>query len=273
MQKPSRYPDMALHAHTLVDTWQEFQKRWAGVQNFLMAGECVPFDFKLPPLARVVEELRADADARITPGTRSDRLELADVAAAFRALPVERALESSFALAHFQLARFDAPGKFLHGFTRAVMDPWQQALQANGFTFERCYPIIFISGKGCATNYHMDFSHVLAWQICGTKRFCGLQDPDRWAPREVRVDYKPEGFTKPAALTESDALCYEMRPGDVLWNALLTPHWVEAGAEVAMSINLSHGGIRYRGELCPHEAELMAHRGANPVAAPVKAGG
>ena len=142
-----------------------------------------------------------------------------------------------------------------------------------GFTFERCYPIIFISGKGCATNYHMDFSHVLAWQICGTKRFCGLQDPDRWAPREVRVDYKPEGFTKPAALTESDALCYEMRPGDVLWNALLTPHWVEAGAEVAMSINLSHGGIRYRGELCPHEAELMAHRGANPVAAPVKAGG
>lgn len=253
-----------------VRTWAEFQRRWAGVHNFLLAGDCVPFAFDLPALDRVVDELRADADARITPGTRGDRLNLADMAAAFRARPIAQALESSFALAHFQLARFDAPGKFLHGFTAAVMEPWQRALTAAGFTWERCYPIIFISGQGCATNYHMDFSHVLAWQIYGTKRFCGLKDPERWAPRELRVDYRSEGFARPTALTGADALCYDMHPGDVLWNALLTPHWVEAGDEVALSINLSHGGIRLNGQLCPHEAELLAHRGANPVTAAVR---
>ncbi|MCF7689868.1 MAG: hypothetical protein K9N01_16375 [Cephaloticoccus sp.] len=252
-----------------VNTWHEFQQRWAGARNFLMAGECVPFAFTVPSLAQVVAELREDPDARITPGTRSDRLELTDVAAQFRAMPLTQALKASFGLAHFSLARFDAPGRFLHGFKAGVLDPWQAALRAAGFTFERCYPIVFISGRGCATNYHMDLSHVLAWQIYGTKRFCGLQDPDRWAPRETRVNYKPAEFRRPAGLSEADALCFNMKPGDVLWNALLTPHWVEAGDEVAMSINLSHGGIRFRGELCPHERELEEHRAAHPELAPV----
>ncbi len=257
-------------APTTVRTWDEFQRRWSGVHNFLLADACVPFAFDLPPLDRVVAELRADDRARITPGTRGDRLQLADMAAQFRARPIEQALAAPFALAHFQLDRFDAPGRCLHGFTKAVLEPWQQALKAAGFTWERCYPIVFISGRGCATNYHMDFSHVLAWQVYGTKRFCGLRDPNRWAPRAVRVNYQPEGFARPSPLTADDALCYDMRPGDVLWNAFLTPHWVEAGDDVALSINLSHGGLRLHGELCPHEAELIAHRGANPVTAPHK---
>lgn len=251
-----------------VRTWTEFQHRWGGVHNFLLGGECVPFAFALPPLDRVVEELRADDLARITPGTRGDRLQLDDMAAVFRARPIDQALDQPFALAHFQLSRFDAPGRFLHGFRQQVLDPWRTALQTAGFTFERCYPIIFISGRGCATNYHMDLSHVLAWQVYGRKRFCGLKDPDRWAPHDVRVNYQPTGFARPPALADDDALCYDMGPGDVLWNVLLTPHWVEAGDEVAVSINLSHGGIRYRGELCPHERELVAYRAAHPELAP-----
>ena len=252
----------------IVSTWLEFQNRWAGVTNFLMAGECVPFACNVPPLDRVVSELRDDADARITPGSKGTRLQLDDMAAQFRTKPIDDAMAGPFALAHFSLARFDAPGKSLHGFRANVMEPWQSALRAAGFTFERCYPIIFISGKGCATNYHMDLSHVLAWQIYGTKRFCGLREPDRWAPHDVRVNYKVADFAKPAGITETDALCFDMRPGDVLWNALLTPHWVEAGEEVAMSINISHGGIRYRGELCPHERELVEYRVAHPELAP-----
>jgi hypothetical protein len=245
----------------------EFRRRWGGVSNFLLGGGCAPFAYRLPPLERIVEELRADPEARITSGRKSDRLDLADVAAEFRGLPVAEAMRRPFALAHFQLARFDAPGRCLHGFTAAVLNRWQEALRAAGFTWERCYPIVFISGIGCATNYHMDFSQVLAWQVYGTKRFCGLREPERWAPREVRVNYRPEGFVRPAALTMADAECFDMRPGDLLWNTLLTPHWVEAGGEVAMSINLSHGGLRLHGELCAHEAELIAHRGTNPVAA------
>jgi hypothetical protein len=114
----------------------------------------------------------------------------------------------------------------------------------------------------------MDFSHVLAWQIHGTKRFCGLSDPDRWAPRQTRVTYASDQFEKPADLREEDALCYEMTPGTTLWNCLLTPHWVEAADEVAMSVNISHGGLRLHGRLCPHEQELEEHRKANPQSAP-----
>lgn len=251
-----------------VSTWSEFQRRWDGVHNFLMTGECLPFAFEMPSIDRVVAEMRGDELARITPGTRGVKQDLTDIAAAFRALPIEEALERPFALGHFRLSRFDAPGRFLHGFEEQVLTPWKKALTAAGFTFERCYPIIFISGKGCSTNYHMDLSHVLAWQIHGHKRFCGLKDPERWAPREQRVNCKARNFVKPTALTEDDALCYEMGPGDLLWNAFLTPHWVDAGDEVAMSVNISHGGLRFDGKLCQHEVELREFQTAEPEIAP-----
>lgn len=228
----------------------------------------MPFGFAMPPIERVVSELRVDEQARITPGTRGNKQNLTDISESFRALPIEEALERPFALGHFRLSRFDAPGKFLHGFEDQVLTPWKEALRAAGFTFERCYPIIFISGRQCSTNYHMDLSHVLAWQIYGTKRFCGLKDPERWAPREQRVNCKARDFCKPAELTEDDALCFEMRPNDLLWNAFLTPHWVDAGDEVAMSINISHGGLRFDGKLCPHEIELREFQAAEPEIAP-----
>jgi hypothetical protein len=179
-------------------------------------------------------------------------------------------MKQPFAMGNYRLGEFDAPGKFLHGFEKRVLDPWRAALAAHGFTFERCYPIIFLGGPGYATNYHMDFSHVLAWQVYGVKRFCGLRDPDRWAPREMRVLYRAGIFEKPPEITEADALCYEMKPGDVLWNTILTPHWVEASDSVAMSINISHGGIRLHGKLCPVEQELDNFRAKHPEIAPKK---
>ena len=253
-------PLMSSSTSTTVRTWEQFQQRWDGVRNFLLADECVPFEFDMPPIDRVVAEMRGDELVRITPGTRGDRLHLDDTAAEFRRLPVEQAIETPFALAHFELGRFDAPGKFLHGFDARVMEPWRQGLAAAGFTFERCVPIIFMSGRRCATNYHMDISHVLAWQIFGQKRFCGLRDPERWAPHDARVKYKAGKFARPAELTEADSLCFDMGPGDVLWNVLLTPHWVEAGDEVALSVNISHSGVRYRGRLFRFEQELVDYR-------------
>ncbi len=158
-------------------------------------------------------------------------------------------------MSHFKLPNFYAPGRLFHGFEEQVLDPWRTALAEAGFTWTRCYPIIFISGPHCATNYHMDRSHVVAWQRHGIKRFVGLQDPHRWAPLEERM--LPGGNMKrPPAITEADTLPYEMKPGETLWNALLTPHWVEAADHVTYSINLSHGGLRLNGNLCPHEQEL-----------------
>ncbi len=256
-----------------VSTWSEFQQRWAGLHNFRMTGECAPFDFEVPALERVIAELREDELTRITTGARGSSLALEDFAAEFRAKTVADAMAGPFALAHFKLSRFDAPGKFLHGFQEQVLEPWQAALHEGGFTFERCYPIIFISGKNCATNYHMDLSHVVAWQIYGTKQFCGLQDPQRWAPQALRMNAKGPHVTKPAELTEADTLCYQMASGSVIWNAMLTPHWVEAGDEVAMSINFSHGGLRYQGQLCPHEQEWVDHQAAHPESADLSPAG
>jgi hypothetical protein len=228
-----------------------------------MAGETVPFSFEMPSLERVVDEVRRDPDARICPGTKGEGLDLTDISETFRRLPIQEAVRSPFQMSHFKLGNFYEPGRLFHGFEERVMDPWRAALAKAGFTWTRCYPILFISGPGCATNYHMDRSHVIAWQRHGTKRFCGLKDPDRWAPLQERV--KPGGTVRrPPGIREEDALVYEMRPGDVLWNTLLTPHWVEATEETAYSLNLSHGGLRLNGRLCRYEQELEDWKAAHP---------
>ncbi|OGG43554.1 MAG: hypothetical protein A3F84_20505 [Candidatus Handelsmanbacteria bacterium RIFCSPLOWO2_12_FULL_64_10] len=249
--------------HRIVTTWAEIRQVWDGVLNFLMAGECVPFAFEMPAVEQVIDEVRRDPDARIWRGEKGEGLDMTDISEAFRRMPIEQAVESPFQMSHFKLPNFYAPGRLFHGFEGRVMGPWRRALAGAGFTWTRCYPIIFISGPGCATNYHMDRSHVIAWQRHGVKRFCGLRDPGRWAPPEERM--KPGStLRRPPGITEEDALVYEMGPGDVLWNTLLTPHWVEATDRVAYSLNLSHGGLRLNGRLCRHEQELEDWRQAHP---------
>lgn len=248
-----------------VRTWQAFRQEWDGVLNFLMAGECVPFAFAMPPVAQVIEEVRRDPEARIWRGAKGDALDKTDISDAFRALPIPQAVHAPVQMSHFKLSNFYGPGQLFHGFEAQVMEPWRQALAAAGFTWTRCYPILFLSGPHCATNYHLDGSHVVAWQREGVKRFVGLKDPHRWASQEERLQYS-KGVTRPEGITADDELAYEMKPGDVLWNALLTPHWVEAADHVTYSLNLSHGGLRLDGRLCPHEAELEAWRARQDAA-------
>ena len=246
----------------ILKTWDEFRDRWDGVLNFLMAGECVPFDFEMPDIEAVISEIRRDPDARIWRGSKGDSLDMTDIADSFRQLPIDEAIHSPFQMSHFKLHNFYGKGQLFHGFEEQVMEVWQNALKDAGFTWTRCYPIIFISGPGCATNYHMDYSHVLAWQRYGSKIFSGLKDPDRFAPLKTRIH--SAGVQKPAEITEDDILSYHMQPGDVLWNAFLTPHWVEASDSIAYSINISHGGLRLNGKLCRHEQELEDWRASHP---------
>ena len=249
----NQLPDL----HRIVSTWREFREVWDGVLNFLITGECVPFSFEMPPVEQVIEEIRSDPEARICPGSQGTSLDMTDIAEEFRRLPIEQAVDSPFQMSHFKLKNFYGPGQLFHGFEEQVMEPWRRALAAAGFTWTRCYPIIFISGPHCATNYHMDGSHVVAWQRHGTKNFSGLKDPRRWAPLESRMRYSDFAqVRRPSSITEDDVLTYELKPGDVLWNALLTPHWVEASDQVAYSLNLSHGGLRLNGKLAQHEEEL-----------------
>lgn len=257
--------------HKTIGDWDGFRANWAGPRNFRIAPEMLPFDFAFPALNRIVDEVRADAEASIKSGRKASKLDLnQDSPDAFRRRSIDDVMDGPFALAHFDIGRFDREGGFLDGFGAQVLDRWETLLRDNGYTWERAYPIIFISGKGSATNYHMDLSHVLAWQAYGTKRFCGLVDPDRWADHGTRVTYNPGKLEKPAAIREEDSLCYDMRPGDKLWNVLLTPHWVEAGDEAAMSLNLSMGGLRLNGALSQNEEELEQYRAAHPETAPAR---
>ncbi|PCJ59767.1 MAG: hypothetical protein COA79_10200 [Planctomycetota bacterium] len=241
--------------HKNLTQWEDFKRAWDGSVNFLMSGECIPFNFDFPPIDKIVSEMRYDEFSRICIGSKGEKLDIEDISNAFQRLNIEEALSSSFCLAHFELSSFDKPGGFLEGFHESVVSIWTEALLSQGFTFDRCYPIVFISGPNCSTNYHMDFSHVLAWQIYGTKKFSGLKDVDQWVSKESRVTYDKEHFIRPKTLNENDALTYEMKPNSFLWNTFLTPHWVEASDKAAMSINLSHGGLRLNGKLCPFEDE------------------
>lgn len=245
-----------------VRDWESFCKHWDGVHNFMLAGEWLPFAYEMPPVERIVDVLRRDEEAHIVSGARGDRLDRTDVAAWFRSLPIEEALRAPFALAHYKLAKHFGPSGLLEGFGERVLEPWQQALRAAGFAWTRCYPIVFVSGPNRATNYHLDYSHVLAWQIYGTKRFVGLKDPERWAPLATRIHSR--GVRKPERLAEEDELAYDMPPGTALWNAFLTPHWVEAADGVAVSVNLSHGGLRHQGKLCRHEEEVEEWQRQHP---------
>lgn len=248
--------------HRTVSTWTEFNAHWNGLHNFLMEGQCVPFDYAMPPIEKVLAVVRDDKDANISSGVKGDSLDLESQAEQFRGLPLEEALKGKFGLAHYRLKNFYGPGQLLEGFQEQVMEPWQNALRQAGFTWTRCYPILFASGAGCATNYHLDYSHVVAWQVSGTKRFSGLTEPDKWVTLEERIHCG--GLKMPEGITPTDTLSYDMTPGTVLWNCLLTPHWVEAGDEPSYSINISHGGLRLHGELAPHEQELEQWRIDHP---------
>ena len=241
--------------HQTANSWEELLGLWDGPHNFLMAGECVPFAFEMPAIEQVIEEIRMDPDARILPGIEGDQLILVENKEEFRKVPVDETIHMQFQMSHFKLPNFYGPGQLFHNFEELVMDPWRESLTRAGFTWTRCFPIIFLSGPGAATNYHMDKSHVIAWQRHGTKRFIGLKDPDKWAPFEERM-LKDGKVVKPPGITEEDTLSYEMGPGNVLWNTLLTPHWVQATDHVTYSINLSHGGLRLNGKLCKNEQEL-----------------
>ena len=240
--------------HFTVETWDEFKEQWGGVINFLMDGEMAAFRFDLPPLADALDQLRRSPNTRIYKGEKSPSFIHEDISEDFRALPIEEALESPFNIANFELDEFYGPGRLFHRLEESWVEPWRRSLEQNGFTYRECFPIVFVSGRNCATNYHLDYSHVMAWQRYGTKLFYGLKDPDRWTTPEQRLRCELN-MTKPTEIIEDDILCYEMPPGSVLWNAISTPHWVDAADEVALTMSMVHRGLRLNGKLCPHEED------------------
>ena len=255
-----------------VTTWEEFKRHWGGLHNFLLGGEITAgFDYDMPPIERIVEEVRRDAQGIVRSGVKADAFDLTDIKAEFCRLPVDQALRRRFVLAHFALhPALTAKGQVFEGLEERWVEPWRQTLIAQGFTFENVFVILFASGPHSASNYHMDVTHQLAWQRHGTKHFQGLRDPDRWTTAEQRGRCELAGSVKPAAVAEADVYSIQQPSGTVLWNAVLTPHWVETFDEPAATLTLVHTGLRLNGELCPHarerEAWLASQKGSETKA-------
>lgn len=249
-----------------VTTFDEFKKRWDGIHNFLMAGECTPFSYQLPPLEEVLDVLRKDPESRFLVGSpRTDEHSREPAPEEWKTMPIDEFLEQPFSLGHFGISKYFGAGQLLAGFDEGVVQPFRNAFEEAGFRFSDWFkPYIFASGPNCCSTFHMDFSHVLAWQHYGTKHFTSLADPDRWAPYGTRREYfamdAKDRPGKPEDLTPEDIVDNVMPPGAVLWNAYLTPHWVCGEDEASLSVNISFRGLRLDGNLCPREAEVEAWR-------------
>src|SRR5688572_25349764 len=87
-----------------VTTWVEFKRHWGGLHNFLLGGEITAgFDYDMPSIERIVEEVRRDPQGIVRSGVKADAFDLTDIKAEFCRLPVGQALRSRFVLAHFAL--------------------------------------------------------------------------------------------------------------------------------------------------------------------------
>jgi hypothetical protein len=270
---------------------EELTSHWGGDQNFLISPKFWRFDVAFPPVEEVVDHVRKDNGAHIRIDGDHDEAEKAELIQRFRTGPIDEVIDYPFRLGHYHLSQFYGPDywrvsgresaeslqppressgngtvPFLRDLQDKVMNPWRGFLSSLGFTWQRCHPIIFISGKGCGSGYHVDVSHVVAWQVWGTKVFNGFRNPERYAPLEQCVKAKNSlRREKPPDHPDEDLVRCEMNPGDLLWNQILTPHWVDATKdEVAMSLNIAHGGLRYRGAFCPREARLREHWAEHP---------
>ena len=244
---------------TIVRTVEEFQANWNSERNFLFHPDLIRFDLELPPAEEIVDQLRKDPKSRVQVIGDYPEEERSAREDAFRSAPLESVVDSAFTISHFHLSNFYGPGGFLEEFQAKVMVPWRAFLAGSGFTWQRCYPIIFISGKNCSSSYHVDVSHVVAWQVWGTKIFNSFQNPTYYAPVDVCVNSpttirRPDGT--PPEHNPDDVMTYRMEKGDLLWNQILTPHWVPAGDDIAVSVNISQSGISFGGQFSPHEQVL-----------------
>jgi len=253
------------HEIAVVTTWEEFRERWMGGrprQNFLLRGAMFPYQFTSPPLPDVLEGVREDEGTRILCGV-VDETGKPGPYPEFQQMTTEQAVQSSALVAHFDSRRFGGPGQVFEGAAK-IFDAWHDDLRQHGFSWNEpmAQRALFWGGPHCHSGYHYDSSYVLAWQVVGRKRFCWLKDPEKWCPHEVRRDNADfyDRMPCPPGITPDDVIECEMQPGDVLWNIMLTPHWVYSLDETCYSFNLTHFDLRCDGQASPIEEELKEIR-------------
>jgi hypothetical protein len=253
-----------LRTHHTISTADGFARNWDSRINFLVTDDCVPFSYTFPPTEEIVAcFLEEETTTAITGQQRyaGDRQNVVDD---FRGLSIAELVGRSFQLRYPDVTVLDRPGSLFEGFIEQVLDPWKRYLLDNGFEWDRCYALARVSGPDTCTGYHMDRSNVLFWNVLGRKVFHGFKDPDRWVTFERATEHRAEQIM-PDNVQDDDLLSYEVGDDQLLWNHLLTPHWVDA-PELTFGVNFSHGGLRHKGRLCRYEQRVYDLAGENPNA-------
>ena len=238
--------------------WVKFLYSWSGIINFKFKTEYNIFLFEFPDVHKIIDILRKDNDVFIYSGNNGNILNKKQLNNCIKNISIEKFCENKFQLSHFKLEKYFKKNNFLYQFDKKILKPWKTLLRLNNFTWDRCYPIIFISGINSSTNYHLDYSHVLAWQIFGEKNFYSIHKPDNWVSIEERMLCNK--LSKPKLLKTKDIIKNVIKPNELFWNTFLTPHWVESKNKISLSINISHGGLKHNNKLCKHEHELIKWR-------------
>ena len=235
--------------------FEQFRQVLKGKVAHRAGGEVFPFALTPPDLGKVVDEVRKHPKTRIARGMRGDRLaqSLEDVEGDFKALPLAEAIRTPIHLSLFELGSLREKGGALVEVIEQVYLPLVALWEERGLHWKKVYPILFLSGPVCSTNYHWDPSSVLIVQLYGRKRFHSLKDPLRWCPAKV-ADQGHEAMVRPDGLTDEDVLSCEIGPGDAIWSPCRAPHWVDAYDETAFTLSIAFTDIAIEPNL---EAELQ----------------
>jgi hypothetical protein len=227
-----------------IQTFEAFRNTVGSPLAARVSGEVFPFRWPEPSLRDVLAQAREEPQARICTGTRGEALSqsLQEHADAFRALPLEEALVSPVHLSLFDLGRLRQPGGALYEAIAQVYLPLIRLWAQEGLYWQRVYPILFLSGPGCSTNYHWDPSSVLFVQLGGCKQFHALEEPRRWLPQD-RAEISHTQMVRPAQLRTEDVRTFAVGPGEAIWSPCLAPHWVDAGDQPAFSLSIAFTDI------------------------------
>jgi hypothetical protein len=211
-----------------------------------VGGEVFPFTFEPPSLRDVIEQARSEPQARIATGKRGENLVecLEDYREEFCRLPLDEALHAPVHLTLFDLGTLGRPGGALYQVKEEVYRPLLRLWADQGLRWKRAFPILFLSGPGCSTNYHWDPDDVFFIMLSGHKTFYALNEPNRWLTQEMLTAAldNPHDLTnrvRPPGLGPQDIRTFEMSPGDALWNPRHAPHWVNADDKTAFSLSIA----------------------------------
>jgi hypothetical protein len=240
-----------------VTTFEQFRQALQQPLAVRVGGEVFPFCCPEPSRRAVIAQARDAPKARIATGTRGDALQesLVDHAAAFRALPLDEALHAQVHLSLFELGTLREPGGALNEVIEHLYLPLTALWASQGICWQRVYPILFLSGSGCSTNYHWDPSSVLVVQLSGRKRFYALNDPRRWLSLEQAAG-GIETMVRPAALRDEEIRAFDLGPGDAVWSPCRAPHWVDADDQPAFTLSIAFRDIAC--EPSPERAMVVA---------------